>query len=72
MSQLITDEDKSEMLRRGLGVSNTKVAYCWYDKCRTLHEVQGKAVQGNGPSLICLRCGSVRMDKIQGVDASLM
>ena len=69
---VITEEDKAEMLRRRLPVSSTKVAMCWYDKCQTLHEIQGVRVQGNGPSLLCLRCGSVRMDKIQGFDAALM
>jgi hypothetical protein len=65
MSQL-TSDTKAEMLRRGLSVSQTKVAYCEYDKRRTLHEIVRKN------DLVCLCCGSARLDKIQGFDAALM
>ena len=35
MSQLASDTEKAEMLRRGLSFNQTKVTYCGYDKRRT-------------------------------------
>ena len=50
-----------------------KLAYCSYCKRRTPHEIWDKNnKEGTGGKLVCARCKSTRMDKIQGFDAALM
>ena len=48
--------------------SKTKTSYCSYCKKQTEHEIDNE----NKNDLNCTLCGSSRMDKIQGIDSSLM
>jgi hypothetical protein len=50
-----------------------KLAYCRYCKKQTQHEIRSLPnKEGTGGNLVCTRCGSQRMDSIQGFDAALM
>ena len=49
------------------------VTYCAYCKKQTPHTVKSKPnKEGTGGDLTCDKCGSARLHKIQGFDASLM
>ncbi len=51
----------------------TKLTYCAYCKMRTPHKIHSLPnKEGTGGNLVCLKCGSARLDKIQGFDAALM
>jgi hypothetical protein len=50
-----------------------KNAYCGYCKRVTPHKVWSTPNQeGTGGKLTCAKCGSARIDTIQGFDAALM
>lgn len=51
-----------------------RVTYCAYCKAQTVHKVIDRTVnkEGTGGQLQCTRCGSSRLDTIQGFDVSLM
>ena len=50
-----------------------KKAYCAYCKRQTDHKVLSLPNrEGTGGKLVCTKCGSARMDTIQGFDAALM
>ena len=50
-----------------------KQAYCAYCKRVTPHEAPSAPnKEGTGGKLICKRCGSARIETIQGFDAALM
>lgn len=52
----------------------TKNDYCSFCKKNTEHEIINSDYndEGTGGDLICTKCGSKRMDKIQGFNAALM
>jgi hypothetical protein len=52
----------------------TKEDYCSCCKKNTIHEIENmdKNEEGTGGKLICSKCGSCRMDTIQGFNAALM
>lgn len=53
---------------------STKEDYCDCCKKNTIHEIRSmdKNKEGTGGDLICTKCGSQRLDTIQGFNACLM
>ena len=50
-----------------------KLAYCPYCKRQTPHKCWSLPnKEGTGGKLTCSKCGSARLDQIQGFDAALM
>ncbi len=51
-----------------------KMAHCAYCKDITMHDIVDptKNAEGTGGDLRCHKCGSSRIDTIQGFDADLM
>ena len=51
----------------------TKKAYCAYCKKQADHKVLSLPNrEGTGGKLVCIKCGSARIDTIQGFNAALM
>jgi hypothetical protein len=54
-------------------IKRTKRAFCNYCKDFTEHEIVNDTyANGSGGDLRCLKCGSARLDTIQGFNANLM
>jgi len=76
MRKTLTKEQADSLFKSGGTplIKATKEDYCSYCKKNTEHEIECSDInqEGTGGKLICIKCGSARLDKIQGMNAALM